>query len=84
MSKKRIFIALVVLVLTMFGYTFARTLDVSDNYATFAEFISDIQEVFAYDDTTLMSVTGINQRNFQAADDEWEEIYNYADEVQGK
>lgn len=84
MSKKRISIAIIVLAFTMLGYTFEGRLDISDSHTNFAEIIPDVQEVFAYDDTTVMSVTGINQHNLQAANDEWDEIYKYADEVQGK
>jgi hypothetical protein len=64
--------------------TVERTLDISDRQIDLVEFVSAVQEVFVYDDTTFLSVTGINQRNLQAANDEWEEIYKYTDKVQRK
>ena len=66
------------------SYTAEKTLDIGDSQTDFAGIVADIQEIFAYEDISLVSVTGINQRNLQAADDEWEAIYKYADEFQGK
>ncbi len=66
------------------NYATEKALDVSDSQIDFEEIVADIQDVFAYYDTTFMSVTGVNQDNLQAADDEWEEIYKYADKIQGK
>lgn len=66
------------------SYTAENSQDINDSQTFFSEVISDLQEILAYDDTTIMSVTGINQSNLQAANDEWEEIYNYTDEVRKK
>jgi hypothetical protein len=66
------------------SYTIENVLDKSDSQTDFAEMVADIQSFFAYDDISFFSITGVNQSNFQAVDAEWEEIYKYADEVQGK
>lgn len=90
-------IAAVIFVVTMCGYPgivveqfdkisqiTEESLGINNSQTNFAEFVSDIQETLADDDATVMSVTGINQHNLQAADDEWETLYKCADEVQGK
>ncbi len=62
----------------------ALDIDISNSQPDFSEAISDVQEIISYDDTTLLSVIGITQYNFQVADDTWEEVYQYIDEIQGK
>lgn len=84
MSKKRISISIVILAFTMIGYTFGRTLDISNSQTNFATIVSDAQEVFAYDHTTLMSVPGTNQHDLQTADAKWDKIYKYTDGVREK
>jgi hypothetical protein len=65
------------------GYTLYYFCTVADQ-TDFEEIVSDIQETLVYDNTTVMSVNGINKMNLQIADDEWDQIYNYVDEVQVK
>ena len=93
MDKKRIFIltrangifvAAAIFVVIVLGYNFVETVEISDREMYFAEIISDVQEIFDDADTTILSITGINQSNLQAADNQWEAIYKYADEFQGK
>lgn len=57
--------------------------DISDSQMDFEEIVSDIQETLVYDDTTVLSVTNINQSNLQVADDEWKKNKR-TDKFQGK
>jgi hypothetical protein len=50
-----------------------KTFDINDSQMDFGEIIADIQETLVYDDS-----------NLQVANDEWEGIYNYVDQIQGK
>ncbi len=68
----------------LISQTTEKALDITNSQTDIEEIVSDIQETLVYDDTTVMSVTDINQVNYQITDDEWEGIYNYVDEVQVK
>lgn len=83
MNNRRIIIA-AVFVAAILGYTVTRTFEISNSPLYLADLIADVQEIFDDADTTVMSVTGINKHNLRAADHEWEQIYKYADEFEGK
>jgi len=77
-------IAAAIFVVAILGYTVTKTFEYSDSPLYLAEIMMDVQEIIDDADTTVMSVTGINKYNLQAADREWEQIYKYADEFEGK
>ena len=77
-------IAAAIFVVAILGYTVTKTFEYSDSPLYLAEIMMDVQEIIDDADTTVMSVTGINKHNLQAADHEWEQIYKYADEFEGK
>lgn len=71
-------IATAILIFTVLGYTLYHFWTIADQ-TNFKEIISDIQDTLVYDDTNVMSIAAI-----QTTDDEWDEIYNYVDELQVK
>jgi hypothetical protein len=66
------------------SYVVERTLITSDGKIDFAETISDVGGTTTNNDTTFQSIAAQNKRNLQNANDEWGEIYKYADKFQVK